>query len=118
MDEAYRRLQQAPNQAQLRVMRAAVAVLAQRSAIKEVKRQFRAQGFKPQRMTHREIVAAANDYLAKHRTELVNEAKEIVGRWLAEGVFGKRGGIRNPVHHRPKIDSEINGRSHAQPGIQ
>jgi hypothetical protein len=90
MDEAYRRLQQAPNQAQLRVMRAAVAVLAQRSAIKEVKRQFRAQGFKPQRMTHREIVAAANDYLAKHRTELVNEAS--AGHPITSD-FGSQNGV-------------------------
>jgi len=118
MVEADHRLQQAPNQAQLRVMRAAVAVLAQRSAIKATKRQFHRQGLKLQHIAHRIIVAAANDYLAEHRTELVNEAKEIVDRWLAEGVFGKRGGIRNPVRQRPKIDSEINGRSPAQPGIQ
>jgi hypothetical protein len=94
MDEANHRLQQAPNQAQLRVMRVAVMVLAQRSAIKEVKRQFRAQGIKLQRMTHREISAAADEYLANH-PELINEAKGVVDRWHAEGVFGKRGGIRS-----------------------
>jgi hypothetical protein len=94
MDEATHRLQQAPNQAQLRTMSVAVMVLAQRSATKAARRQFTAQGVKLQRMAHREIVAAANDYLAKHRAELITEAKEIVDRWHAEGVFGKRGGIR------------------------
>ena len=71
-------------------------VLARRSAVKAVKRQFQAQGLKLHRMAHREIVAAANDYLANH-PELIAEAKETVLRWQAEGVFGKRGGIRNPV---------------------
>jgi hypothetical protein len=97
MDEATHRVQQAPNQAQLRTMSVAVVVLARRSAIKAVKRQFQAQGLKLQRMAHREIVAAANGYLSNH-PELLAEAKETVVRWQAEGVFGKRGGIRNPVH--------------------
>ena len=42
------------------------------------------------RMPHREIVAAANDYLATHRNELIAEAKQIVERLQAEGFFGKR----------------------------
>jgi hypothetical protein len=45
-------------------------------------------------MTHREISAAADEYLANH-PELINEAKGVVDRWHAEGVFGKRGGIRS-----------------------
>jgi hypothetical protein len=106
MDEATHRLQQGPNQAQLRVMRAGVMVLAQRSAIKAVKQQFRAKGLKLQRMAHREVVAAANHYLTQHRAALINYAKEIVDRWHAEGVFGKRGGIRNPVRQRSNIHSE------------
>jgi hypothetical protein len=95
MDEATHTLKQAPNQAQLRTMSVAVMVLARRSAIKAVKRQFQAKGVKLQRMAHREIVAAANDYLAEHRAELIAEAKETVLRWQADGVFGKRGGIRS-----------------------
>jgi hypothetical protein len=43
------------------------------------------------------IVATADAYLVKHRGELFNEAKEVVERWHAEGVFEKRGGIRNRV---------------------
>ena len=93
MDEANHRLQQVPNQAQLRVMSVAVMVLARRNAIKAVKRQFQAQGVKLQRMAHREIVAAAGEYLANH-PELIEEAKQTVRRWHAEGVFGTRGGIR------------------------
>ena len=95
MDEATHRLQQVPNQA-LCHMRAAVMVLARRNAIKAAKRQFMARGVKLQRMSHREISAAADEYLANH-PELIAEAKETVVRWHAEGVFGKRGGIRNPV---------------------
>ena len=71
-------------------------VLARRSAVKAVKRQLQAQGVKLQRMAHREIVAAAGEYLANH-PELIEEAKKMVLRWQAEGVFGPRGGIRNPV---------------------
>lgn len=96
MDEARSIIQEAFNQAQLRTMSVAVMVLARRSAIKAVKRQFQAQGVKLQRMTHREIAAAAGEYLANH-PELIAEVKETVQRWHAEGVFGPRGGIRNPV---------------------
>jgi len=52
---------------------------------------------KPQYMPRREIVALAEEYLAKHRAELIAEAREIVDQWQAEGVFGPRGGIRNPA---------------------
>ena len=96
MDEANHTLHQAPNQARLRTMSVAVMVLARRNAVKAVEQQFRAQGVKLQRMAHREVVAAAGEYLANH-PELIAEAKETVLRWQAEGVFGPRGGIRNPV---------------------
>ena len=46
MDEANHRLQQVPNQAQLRVVSVAVMVLARQSAVKAVRRQFQAQGVK------------------------------------------------------------------------
>jgi hypothetical protein len=41
-------------------------------------------------MKHREIVGAAEDYLAEHRAELIPAAQEVVERWTAAGVFGKR----------------------------
>ena len=41
-------------------------------------------------MPHREIIAAADAYLADHRAELIAEATPIVERWQAEGFFGKR----------------------------
>jgi hypothetical protein len=44
-------------------------------------------------MTRKEIVAAGDVYLANH-PELIAEAKETELRWHAEGMFGKRGGIR------------------------
>ena len=44
-------------------------------------------------MSLREIVVAADEYLP-HHPELIAEAKEIVDRWHAEGMFGPRGGIR------------------------
>ena len=50
---------------------------------------------KPQHFAMREIVALAKEYLAGHRAELIAEAKEIVERWRAEGVFGPRGDIRS-----------------------
>lgn len=85
------------NKAQARAMKMAVVVLMRQWAIKAVKQLFQRQGLKPQHMAHREIVAAADDYLANHRSELTAEAKAIVDRWYAEGVFGKRGGIRSRV---------------------
>jgi hypothetical protein len=39
---------------------------------------------------HREIIAAADAYLADHRAELIAEATPIVERRQAEGFFGKR----------------------------
>jgi muramoyltetrapeptide carboxypeptidase LdcA involved in peptidoglycan recycling len=70
----------------------AVRVLAIREAIKAVKKRMQAQGLKVQ---HKVIVAAADDYLASHRAELVAEATKIVERWHTEGAFGPRGGFRS-----------------------
>jgi hypothetical protein len=72
-------------------MSRAAMMLARRSAIKATKRQFQAQGLKQRYMAHRIIAAAAKEYLAGHRAELIAEAKEIVERWPADGRFGKRG---------------------------
>jgi hypothetical protein len=99
MVEATRRLQQAPvtSHAQRQAMGRAVMVLARQRAIKAAKQAFQARGVKIAQMSHREIVVAAEEYLAKHRAELINEARAIVDQWNEEGVFGLRGGIRNPV---------------------
>jgi hypothetical protein len=72
----------------------AVNVLARQAAIKATKRQLQAQGLKPTHFSHRDLVIRAEQYLAEHREELIAEAREIVARWQAAGVFGKRGGIR------------------------
>jgi hypothetical protein len=71
-------------------MGGAIVTLARQRAIREVKREFQRQGLKCNRMAHREIVAVAEEYLAKHRAELIREASETVDQWLAEGFFGKR----------------------------
>lgn len=68
----------------------AIAVIARRAAIRETKAEMQRRGRKPACAPHREIVAAANDYLATHRDDLIAEAKQIVERWQAEGFFGKR----------------------------
>jgi hypothetical protein len=83
---ADQRLQQAEVLAKLGI---AIRIVAQQSAIKEVKRQLRAQGLKLQQFTHREIVVAAEEYLAEH-PELITETKPTVLRWFAEGAWKAR----------------------------
>ena len=83
------------NHAQRRAMGRAVRVLAIREAIKTVKQRMQAQGLEVQHVQHKVIVAAADDYLADHRSELVAEATKIVERWHTEGAFGPRGGFRS-----------------------
>jgi hypothetical protein len=76
--------------------RRAVATVAQQGAIRAVKRQLQMRGLKPQYISRREIVAAANEYLRDHpsiRAELIAEAREIVDQWQAEGFFGKRAAL-------------------------
>ena len=87
--------------AQLRArMGVAVMTLARQRATTQVKEQFRAQGLRVAHMSHREIVVAAEEYLAEH-PELIADAKPTVLRWFAEGVFGKRAAqsVRN---HSPR----------------
>jgi hypothetical protein len=97
MDEADHILPKTTTLAQARTMDRAVVVLARRMAHKKVEMMLKAQGLKPQRIERKAIMATADAYLVKHRNELFNEAKDVVERWHAEGVFGPRGGIRNPV---------------------
>jgi hypothetical protein len=104
---------QSLQQAQIRTrLRAATKTLARYEAIKAVKRELQAKGLKPSHFAHREIAAAAEDYLSQH-PQLIAEARETVIRWQAEGVFGKRGGIRNPVRKASENERQINDRSPA-----
>jgi hypothetical protein len=66
----------------------AISVIARRAAIRETKAEMQRRGLKPAYVPHREIVAAANEYLRNHR-ELIAEAKQTVARWQAEGFFGR-----------------------------
>ncbi len=77
-----------------------VVTEARRRAIKATKRELQAQGHKFQHMSRRDIVLAAEEYLAKH-PELIAETKEIIERWKAEGVFGPRGGISRTPRGTP-----------------
>ena len=61
----------------------AIIVLARQRAIKAVKAAMQRKGLKPQYVARREIVAAAEEYLALHRAVLINEARETVERWEA-----------------------------------
>ena len=70
-------------------MGVAVMTLARQRVIARVKEQLRATGLKVAHFRHREIVVAAEEYLAEY-PELIAEAKPIVLRWFAKGVFGKR----------------------------
>jgi hypothetical protein len=89
-------------QAQLRTtLGAATITLARQAAIKATKYRLRALGLKPTHFSHREIVIRAEAYLAKHRTELMEEAKQTVERWAREGFFGKR--ARAAVHKTPEV---------------
>ena len=102
--------------AQLRArMGLAVMTLARQRATTRVKEQFRARGFKVANMSHREIVVAAEVYLAEH-PELIAEAKPIVLRWFAEGVFGKRAAQSVRIH--PELRTLTESEAHERGGIQ
>ncbi len=96
MDEANRSPQHAPTKAQFNTMHAAVFKLAKREALKAIKRQMHAEGLRLSQIPLKVISEAAAEYLARHRSELIADAKAIVERWNAEGRFGPRGAIRNP----------------------
>jgi hypothetical protein len=65
-----------------------------------VKLKLCAQGLKLQQFSAREIAVLAEDYLVEHRAELVTEAKAIVDRWDAQGMFAPRGGFRRRRNSR------------------
>jgi hypothetical protein len=105
---------------QRQAMGHAVIVLAQRAAIEATKQRLRSQGLKPQHFAYREIVALAEAYLLEHRAELIAEAKAIVDRWHAEGMFGPRGGIRSrparSVRNVPELRTLTDSQGHEESG--
>jgi hypothetical protein len=70
-------------------MSTASVALAQLRARNAVKDELRRQGVKVSHIAAKEITARAHEYLAAH-PELVAEARPVIERWTAEGVFGKR----------------------------
>jgi hypothetical protein len=67
----------------------AVKVLARLAARRAVKDNLRDQGIRVSLVRPAAINGLAMDYLAKH-PELYANAKPVVERMIAEGVFGKR----------------------------
>jgi hypothetical protein len=55
-----------------------IAALAHRRAIKAVKHQIKAKGLRLADFAYRAIVAQAEEYLIEHRTQLIEEAAEMV----------------------------------------
>ena len=92
MAEANRSVQQA------QVRATATITLARHRAIKATKAELRAQGLRPNHLSHRDIIIRAEEYLAQHRAELLAEAKATVTRWAAEGFFGRRA-----IHKTPEL---------------
>jgi len=88
MVEANHRLPQTLTAAQARITTASV-VLAQFRARNAVKEELRKQGLKVSHFAAREITSWARVYLDEH-PELIADARPVIERWTAEGVFGKR----------------------------
>ena len=88
MAEANHRLQQTLSEAQARITTAAhvLAQLRARDAVKDSLRKF---GHKPTHYSAKEISSWGRVYLDDH-PELLSEAKPVIERWIAQGVFGKR----------------------------
>jgi len=61
--------------------RAAVLTLARMRAKKAVLLELRAQGFKPQHFSAREIAVLTEYYLNQHRAKLMAEAEEAIATW-------------------------------------
>jgi hypothetical protein len=87
MVEANHTLHQAQRRASMSL---ATNTLARQAALKAAKHQLSAQGLRVSQFSHRDLVIRAEQYLAAHRAELMDEAREIVERWQGEGFFGKR----------------------------
>jgi hypothetical protein len=108
MVEAVSSLTPSRAQRQAQRMHHAVRVEAMRRAREEVKAAIRREGrIKLCSVPSREITAMAEDYIRDHR-EIIAEARARVEQWAAEGMFGPRGGIRNPSHSAVENTRQIN----------
>jgi hypothetical protein len=116
MVEANRSLQQAPTKAQLNAMNAAVFTLAKREALKAIERQMHAERLRLSQIPLKVIGEAAAEHLAQHRSELIADAKVIVERWNADGMFGPRGGIRKPGHRSSIARAALNSNAQRSEG--
>jgi hypothetical protein len=85
MAEANRSISQIPT---IRITIAA-HVLAQLRARGAVKRELQKQGLKVTHYFAKEISSWARLYVEDH-PQLLSEARPVIERWIAEGVFGKR----------------------------
>jgi hypothetical protein len=111
-------------QAQVRAsMSLATMTLARQAALKAAKAKLQAQGLRVSQFSRRELTLRAEACLAAHREEPIAEAREIVERWQAEGMFGKRRGIHftrraKLMHKRRAIDQTAKSlcRTQAQNG--
>jgi hypothetical protein len=72
-----------PNIATQKILRhrSAVMTLARMRAKKAVLLELRAQGFKPQHFSIREIAVLTDYYVNQHRARLVAEAAEEIAKW-------------------------------------
>jgi hypothetical protein len=70
-------------------MALATNTLARQRAMKAAKAGLQALSLRPSQFSHRDLVIRAEQYLDQHREELIAEAKQIVARWQAEGLFWK-----------------------------
>ena len=72
-----------PNRATQRIIgyRSAVMTLARMHAKKAVLHELRAQGFKPQHFSVREIGVLTDYYVNQHRARLMAEGEEAIATW-------------------------------------
>jgi hypothetical protein len=78
-----------PNIATQKILRhrSAVMTLARMRAKKAVLLELRAQGFKPQHFSIREIAVLTDYYVNQHRARLMAEAAEIIETWPGFASF-------------------------------
>jgi hypothetical protein len=79
------------HQAHLRAsMSLATNVRAKQIALNHAKDQLRRQGLRVSQFSRRDLMVRAEQYLAEHRAELIEDAKADVERWRLQGFFGQR----------------------------
>ena len=94
--------------------RSAVMTLARMRAKKSVLLSLRAQGFKPQHFSVREIAVLTDYYVNQHRARLIAEAEEIIETWPGFAQWRLPPGQEvlaksTEIEHLPNADSAIAG---------